>query len=118
MILIYETDLSSLRGGDLALRSSSLRGENRRGGLRARGGDLALARQLSLRGERSRLRGDRDLLLGGERSRLPGCQLSLVGVLPLLGGDLSLSPARNVSPLAAGLYDSPLPILVTSPSPL
>ncbi len=39
-------------GGDLALRSSSLLGENLLG-LLTRGGDLALDRQLSLNGERS-----------------------------------------------------------------
>lgn len=87
--------LSSLLGGDLALRSS-LRGENLRGGLLARigdrarggdlfrggllarigdlarGGDLGLALQLSLTGDRSRRGGvlDLDLRLG-DRSR-PG----------------------------------------------
>lgn len=82
------TYLSSLLCGDLALRSS-LRGENLRGGLRARIGDLArggdlfrggvlarmgdlgLARQLSLNGDLSRRGGvlDLDLRLG-DRSRL------------------------------------------------
>lgn len=77
--------LSSLLGGDLARRSSSLLGEYLRGGVLARGGDLALDdRQLSRGGERSRRGGVLDLWRG-ERSREPGCQLSLAG------GDLGLS---------------------------
>jgi hypothetical protein len=81
---------------------------------------------LSLIGDRSRRGGVLDLRLG-ERSLLPGCQLSLAGGVFAL----SRSPARYVSALiigdlarkgdlgrAVGLYDSPPPILVTSPSPL
>ncbi len=68
------TYLSSRLGGDLALRSSSLLGEYLLGVL-ARGGDLALARQLSLIGERS-LRGGVLDRRRGERSRILGCQLS------------------------------------------
>lgn len=84
-----KTNLSSLLGGDLARRSSSRLGENLRGGLLTRGGDLARDdRQLS-RGERSRRGGLLDLRLGGERSLEFGCQLSLAG------GDLGLSrPVR------------------------
>lgn len=81
---------------------------------------------MSLIGDRSRRGGLLDLLLG-ERSLLPGCQLSLAGGVFAR----SLSLARYVSALmmgdlarggdlgrAVGLYDSPPPILVTSPSPL
>lgn len=83
--LSNKSNLSSLLGGDLARRSSSLLGEYLRGGVLARGGDLALDdRQLSRGGERSRRGGVLDLWRG-ERSREPGCQLSLAG------GDLGLS---------------------------
>lgn len=124
------TNLSSLRGGDLARLSSSLRGENLRGGglrvlggLRARGGDRGRARQLSLIGERSLRGGVLDLLRGGERARSrPGCQLSMIGgVRALRGGVLSLSRS-DLKVFAGGAprgrYDSPAPIFVTSPSPL
>ena len=89
------TYLSSLLGGDLARRSSSLLGENLRGGLLARGGDLALDdRQLSRGGERSRRDGGVLDLRRGERSREFGCQESLAG------GDLGLSRfVRYVSAL-------------------
>ena len=80
------TNLSSLLGGDL-----SLLGENLLGGLLARGGDLGLARQLSLGGVRSLLGGVLDLRRG-DRSLLPGCQLSLAS-----GGDLALSRRGDMS---------------------
>lgn len=117
-------DLDLLLGGDLALRSSSLRGEYRLG-LLTRGGDRALDRQLSLNGERSR-RGVLDRRRG-DRSR-PGCQVSVAGgdLARSLRGDLFLSPLkesilggeRGERGRAEGRYDSPAPILVTSPSPL
>ena len=116
--------LSSRLAGDLGLRSSSRRGENLLGGVRARIGDLGRARQLSLTGERSLRGGVRDLRRG-DLSLLLGCQLSVWGVRARSRlGDRSLSP-RNESILGgergrapAGLYDSPPPIFVTSPSPL
>ena len=119
------THLSSRLAGDLALRSSSLRGENLLGGVRSRIGDLGLARQLSLAGERS-LRGGVLDLRRGDRSLL-GCQLSVGGVRTRsLRGELSRSlPLRKESIRGGergrdvtGLYDSPPPNLVTSPSPL
>lgn len=65
----------------------------------------------------------RDLRRGGERARSrPGCQLSIIGgERGLRGGDLERGRSgRNVLGGGAprGRYDSPAPILVTSPSPL
>lgn len=81
---------------------------------------------MSLNGERSRRGGVLDRRRG-DRS-LPGCQVSVAGgdLARSLRGDLFLSPLkesilggeRGERGRAVGRYDSPAPILVTSPSPL